>query len=73
MTGNSPVFSIEQNQEKGRHVVAVRDISPGDLILTDSPLIVSPHTKSKAQCLQCARWEAVGVSSREGFKVEKLK
>ena len=56
MTENSPaVFSIEQSEERGRHVVAVRDISPGEIILTDRPLIVSPHTKSKAQCLQCAR------------------
>ena len=41
--------------------MAARDISAGDLILTDRPLVVTPHTKSKAQCLQCARWEAVGV------------
>ena len=61
MTGNSPVFTIEHNDERGRHLVAARDISAGDLILTDKPLVVTPHTKSKAQCLQCARWEAVGV------------
>ena len=62
MTENSPapVFSIEQNEERGRHLVAVRDIAPGEIILTDRPLIVAPHTKSRAQCLQCARWEAVG-------------
>ena len=60
MAENSAVFSIEQNDERGRHLVAARDISAGDLILTDRPLIVTPHTKSKAQCLQCARLEGGG-------------
>ena len=55
MTEPGPVFAIRESEEKGRHVVAVRDIPAGELILEDRPLIVSPHTRSRAQCLECAR------------------
>ena len=62
MTDSSPVFTIQKSEEKGRHVVAVRDIAAGDLALVDVPLLLSPHTKSRAQCLECARWVGGGVS-----------
>ena len=62
MTDSSPVFTIHESEEKGRHVVAVRDIAASELILVDVPLLLSPHTKSRAQCLECARWVEGGVS-----------
>ena len=35
--------------------MAIRDIGAGEVILTDQPIIQSPYTRSKAQCLQCSK------------------
>ena len=46
-------FTISSEEGRGRFLVATRDIQPGELILCDKPIVQTPYTKSKAQCLQC--------------------
>ena len=36
-------------------MIATRDLEPTDLILRDTAVVVSPYTRSSAQCLQCSR------------------
>ena len=50
-----PAYSVIQTQDRGKCVIAARDIEAGELVLEDSPLLVTPLIKSRAQCLQCAR------------------
>jgi len=39
----------------GVGLVASRDLVPGELILSDSPTILSPPTRCRPQCLQCCK------------------
>ena len=48
-------YTVIQTHDRGKCVIATRDIESGELVLEDSPLLVTPFIKSKAQCLQCAR------------------
>ena len=57
LNGQCLPFMVKQTRDRGKCVVSTRDISKGDLILVDTPLIVAPHTKSKPQCLQCVRYD----------------
>lgn len=46
-------YKICQNEEVGRHVVAVRDISPLELVLVDNPAVVGPKQFITPVCLAC--------------------
>merc|ERR1719483_154272 len=46
-------FKVSCEQGRGRFIVATRNIAPNELILIDKPIVETPYTKSKAQCLQC--------------------
>ena len=48
-------FKVSVREGRGKCLVATRDIQPGELILRDQPIVQSPYTKTKPQCLQCAR------------------
>lgn len=48
-------YRVEEKDGKGRCVIATRDIEPGELVLVDRPILLSPMMKSKAQCLQCSK------------------
>ena len=48
-------FEVIERRERGKCLVARRDIQPGELVLRDKPIVQSPYTKSLAQCLQCGR------------------
>jgi len=48
-------FKVVNQIGKGKCLVATREISPSEVILIDTPIIQTPYTKSKAQCLQCSR------------------
>ena len=48
-------FKVSVREGRGRCLVATRDIQPGELILRDKPIVQAPYTKTKPQCLQCAR------------------
>jgi len=39
--------------DKGRYLVATRDIKPGQLIITDKPCVVGPPAKTVPVCLEC--------------------
>ena len=48
-------YTVVQTPDRGKCVIAARDIEAGELVLEDRPLLVTPLIKSKPQCLQCAR------------------
>ena len=37
----------------GRYIVATRDLKPGELILTESPLVIGPMAVTVPICLGC--------------------
>lgn len=47
-------WEIHESPELGRHLLASRDLSPGDLILSESPLVWGPalHTDQRV-CIGC--------------------
>ena len=49
-------YTVVQTRDRGKCVIAARDIEAGELVLEDTPLLVTPLIKSKPQCLQCARF-----------------
>ena len=46
-------FKVEYDCEMGRYLVATRTIKPGEVIMHESPAVLGPYTRSKAQCLNC--------------------
>ena len=48
-------YTVIQTGDRGKCVIAARDLEPGELVLQDTPLLISPLIKSRPQCLQCAR------------------
>lgn len=46
-------YRIESNPIVGRHLVACRDLKPGDIILEESPLVMGPKQNSRPLCLGC--------------------
>ena len=48
-------YTVVETPDRGKCVIAARDIEAGELVLEDRPLLVTPLIKSKPQCLQCAR------------------
>ena len=39
--------------EMGRFIIATRDLKPGELILTESPLVIGPMAVTPPICLGC--------------------
>ena len=39
-------FEVIERRERGKCLVARRDIQPGELVLRDQPIVQSPYTKS---------------------------
>ena len=46
-------FKICRSTSKGLHVIAVRDIKPMEVILSEWPCAAGPYMKTKPQCLNC--------------------
>ena len=46
---------VESRPGRGRCLVTTRDCQPGELLLLDTPVLTAPHTRSRPQCLACAR------------------
>lgn len=44
---------IETNAKLGRHLVASRDIKPGEIVLKEAPLICGPSQITCPVCIQC--------------------
>ena len=47
------VYKLEQNDRLGRYLIASENISKGDVIFYESPLIVGPKTVTVPVCLGC--------------------
>ena len=49
LCSNAPAaaFRVESDPARGRHLVAARDLSAGELILEDYPIVVGPATRSR--------------------------
>lgn len=50
-----PPIRVEHNEELGRHLVAVRDIAAGEVLLVEPPLLLSLRERSPPSCLTCFR------------------
>ena len=49
-------FTIRYSPEVGHHMVATRDIKQMELILSEEPVVVGPHTKSETlHCVACLK------------------
>ena len=49
-------FTIRYSPEVGHHMVAIRDIKQMELILSEEPVVVGPHTKSETlHCVACLK------------------
>lgn len=46
-------FTISKNKDVGRLLVATRDLSVDDLILTEAPLVLGPKQETEPLCLGC--------------------
>ncbi|XP_040579878.1 SET domain-containing protein SmydA-8 isoform X2 [Lepeophtheirus salmonis] len=53
-------YEIKKNERIGRYLVANRVIEPGELIFTESPLVIGPHHETKPLCLTCGSSEVDG-------------
>lgn len=47
------LYEIKKDPVVGRYMVASRDIQPGEVIFTDSPVAIGPDNSSKPLCLGC--------------------
>ena len=61
-------YTVVQTRDRGKCVIAARDIEAGELVLEDRPLLVTPLIKSKPQCLQCARSVIIYLTVRLNVK-----
>lgn len=56
------------SEELGRYLVAVRDLSPGDLILTENPLVFAPKAMPNPEavmaCVGCYKPVFTDVGER---------
>ncbi|KAF7285495.1 hypothetical protein GWI33_010593 [Rhynchophorus ferrugineus] len=50
-----PKYDVKVSKVMGRYIVARKDIHPGEVIITEQPLVVGPCTDCKVQCLGCYR------------------
>lgn len=46
-------FLVRTSKVMGRYMVAAKDLSPGDVILSEKPLVVGPCTDCRVQCIAC--------------------
>lgn len=57
-------WEIHENSELGRHLLASKDLNPGDVILLESPLVWGPalHTDQRV-CIGCGK-QCISSSTR---------
>ena len=48
-------YKIAESPELGRHLVAIRNIKPSEVVLRNAPLVIGPKQFSDALCLGCLR------------------
>ncbi|XP_018564705.1 protein msta isoform X2 [Anoplophora glabripennis] len=50
-----PKFDVKVSKAMGRYMVSTKEIAPGEIILSEEPIVVGPCTGCKVQCLGCYR------------------
>ena len=56
LSGGPRCWDIARDERYGRHMVAVRDIAPGEVICTEQPLMCAPYpTNQVLVCVGCYR------------------
>lgn len=52
---NFKIFQIQTSEKYGKHIVAIRDIPKGSVILNEVPLVIGPktHTDPESQWIPC--------------------
>ncbi|CAG9767203.1 unnamed protein product [Ceutorhynchus assimilis] len=48
-----PKYEIKTSKIMGRYIVSKKEIKPGEIIITEEPLVIGPCTDCKVQCLGC--------------------
>lgn len=48
-----PKYEVKTSKIMGRYIVAKKDIIPGEVIISEEPLVVGPCTDCKVLCLGC--------------------
>ncbi|XP_050298611.1 SET domain-containing protein SmydA-8-like [Anthonomus grandis grandis] len=48
-----PKYEVKTSKVMGRFIVSKKDIRPGEVIISEGPLVVGPCTDCKVQCLGC--------------------
>ncbi|KAJ8981911.1 hypothetical protein NQ317_007303 [Molorchus minor] len=50
---DGPKFEVKVSEIMGRYIVSKKDIRPGEVILSEEPLVIGHCTGCKVQCLGC--------------------
>ncbi|EFA08507.1 SET domain-containing protein SmydA-8 [Tribolium castaneum] len=53
VTDDGPIFEVKTSKVMGRYMVSRKNLKPGDVILSEAPLVIGPCTGCKVQCLGC--------------------
>ncbi|KAF2365894.1 Zinc finger MYND-type [Trinorchestia longiramus] len=48
-------WKLSKSPDRGRFLIATRDIAPGELLLCDSPILIGPKQITEPVCLGCYR------------------
>ncbi|CAL4132965.1 unnamed protein product, partial [Meganyctiphanes norvegica] len=62
-------LAIQMSNERGRHLVAGRDIAPGEVIMCEPPAAIATKTACKTSCINCLTVLRNNISSCEGCGV----
>ncbi|XP_066249771.1 SET domain-containing protein SmydA-8-like isoform X1 [Euwallacea similis] len=52
---DGPKYEMKTSKVMGRYIVSKKEIKPGEVIISEEPLVVGPCTSCKVQCLGCYR------------------
>ncbi|CAB4059956.1 SMYD [Lepeophtheirus salmonis] len=52
--GSCIPIDIKEDDIKGRHIVASRDINPGEVVFVDRPVVVGPNHEVTPLCITCS-------------------
>ncbi|XP_046969712.1 SET domain-containing protein SmydA-8 [Vanessa cardui] len=65
---NSETFEVHKSEELGRYLIAARDLSPGDVVLTELPLVFGPKAmfdpEASMPCVGCYKPVFTDVGER---------
>ncbi|XP_023941136.2 SET domain-containing protein SmydA-8 [Bicyclus anynana] len=66
--GGSQIFEIQKSEELGRYLVAARDLAPGEVVITELPLVFGPKAmfdpEATMPCVGCYKPVFTDVGER---------